>query len=311
MTNKSYCSNIEDVCINYMINKNFNRNKLTKCVAYIQEKIENNEEKNYILRKNDFVYKNLVKNVKLEEYITDFFVKKLLLICKYKNNPYYNLNIEDLKFIQKFKTKQTEFDDFDYYFFIYILKDFNNFISKKKERIFIEYKHDSFYFGDRLYYNILNKIFLKLNCEKEEYINMSIKKEYLCPISNDLMNEPVKTKYGHIFDKSCIEKWLEIKKSCPLTRKYLKINDCVLQKDLKKEISDWKDKNLSFKYKTNCCKKSYDLESFQEYFLKNCYFKNTNIFNKITNYINGDIDYGFNYNLKCHICNKSIFDNIV
>ena len=78
---------------------------------------------------------------------------------------------------------------------------------------------------------------------------MSIKKEYLCPISNDLMNEPVKTKYGHIFDKSCIEKWLKIKKSCPLTRKYLKINDCVLQKNLKKEISDWKDKNLSFKYK--------------------------------------------------------------
>mgnify|MGYP003333226658 CR=1 FL=1 len=233
MTNKSYCSNIEDVCINYMINKNFNRNKLTKCVAYIQEKIENNDEKNYILRKNDFVYKNLVKNIKLEEYITEFFVKKLLLICKYKNNPYYNLNIEDLKFIQKFKTKQAEFDDFDYYFFIYILKDFNNFISKKKEKIFIEHKHKSIYFGDRLYYNILNKIFLKLNCEKEEYINMLIKKEYLCPISNDLINEPVKTKYGHIFEKSCIEKWLEIKKSCPLTRKYLNINDCVLQKNLK------------------------------------------------------------------------------
>ena len=90
-----------------------------------------------------------------------------------------------------------------------------------------------------------------------------------------------------------------------------RISQKSFEKDLKKEISDWKDKNLSFKYKTNCCKKSYDLESFQEYFLKNCYFKNTNIFNKITNYINGDIDYGFNYNLKCHICNKSIFDNIV
>ena len=48
MANKSYCTNIEDVCINYMINKHFNRNKLTKCVAYIQEKIENNNGENSI-----------------------------------------------------------------------------------------------------------------------------------------------------------------------------------------------------------------------------------------------------------------------
>lgn len=311
MTNKSYYRNIEDVCVNYMINKNFDRSKLTKCVAYIQEKkIENNNEKNYIFKKNDFVFKNLLKNVKLEEYIINFFVKKFLLIYNYKNISYYNLDIEDLKFIQKIKSNQTEFDDFDYYFFKFILKKFNNFISKKKERIFIEYKHDSIYFGDKLYYNILNKIFLNLCYGKEEYIN--IPKEYLCPISNDLMNEPVKTKYGHIFDKNSIEKWLEIKKSCPLTRKCLNKNDYVLQNDLKKKIIIWKEKNLNIKYKTKCCKNIYKLENFQEYFLKNCYFKNSsiNFFNRITNYINNDIDYnfGFNYNMKCHICNFSIFN---
>ena len=311
MANKSYCTNIEDVCINYMINKHFNRNKLTKCVAYIQEKIENNNEKNYIFRKNDYVFKRLLKNVKLEEYITNFFVKKLLLIYKYKNNSYYNLNIEDLKFIQKFKTKQAEFDDFDYYFFTYILKNFNNFISIKKQKIFIEYKHNSIYFGDKIYYNILNKIFLNLCYEKEEYINAPIKKEYLCPISNDLMNDPIKTKYGHIYDKNCIEKWLEIKKSCPLTRRYLDIKDCFLQQDLKKEINDWRDKNLSFKYKTKCCNMLiYNLENFKEYFLKNCYLKNDNFFNKIANLINSNngSNFGFNYNMKCHYCNNSIFN---
>ena len=35
--------------------------------------------------------------------------------------------------------------------------------------------------------------------------------------------------------------------------KDLDIKDCFLQQDLKKEINDWRDKNLSFKYKTKCC----------------------------------------------------------
>ncbi|CAG9320215.1 unnamed protein product [Blepharisma stoltei] len=43
----------------------------------------------------------------------------------------------------------------------------------------------------------------------------------LCPISHELMRNPVITPYGHCFEKSQIEAWLDLHNYCPLTRQKL------------------------------------------------------------------------------------------
>lgn len=43
----------------------------------------------------------------------------------------------------------------------------------------------------------------------------------LCPISQELMTDPVITPYGHCFQKYHIELWLENNDFCPLTREKL------------------------------------------------------------------------------------------
>ncbi|CAG9331572.1 unnamed protein product [Blepharisma stoltei] len=43
----------------------------------------------------------------------------------------------------------------------------------------------------------------------------------LCPISNELMTDPVMTPYGHCYQKKHIEMWLEKHDTCPLTGQHL------------------------------------------------------------------------------------------
>ncbi|CAG9323710.1 unnamed protein product [Blepharisma stoltei] len=43
----------------------------------------------------------------------------------------------------------------------------------------------------------------------------------LCPISHELMTNPVITPYGHCFQKEYIEQWLDGHDYCPLTRQKL------------------------------------------------------------------------------------------
>ena len=43
----------------------------------------------------------------------------------------------------------------------------------------------------------------------------------LCPISQELMTDPVMTPYGHCFQRKCIEEWLDSHDTCPLTNNKL------------------------------------------------------------------------------------------
>ncbi|CAG9328874.1 unnamed protein product [Blepharisma stoltei] len=52
-----------------------------------------------------------------------------------------------------------------------------------------------------------------------------IHEEFICPISKEVMRDPVITPYGHVFDRESIENWLLTKHQCPLTRKPLRKRD--------------------------------------------------------------------------------------
>jgi chitin synthase len=50
-------------------------------------------------------------------------------------------------------------------------------------------------------------------------------KAILCPISHEIMEDPVQTPYGHYFDRVNIESWIKQSQSCPITRKVLRLED--------------------------------------------------------------------------------------
>ncbi|KAH7854226.1 hypothetical protein Vadar_011503 [Vaccinium darrowii] len=67
---------------------------------------------------------------------------------------------------------------------------------------------------------------------------------FYCPITMDIMVDPVETSHGQTFERSAIEKWLEEgNKHCPLTMTPL--NKLLLRsnKTLRESIEEWKDRN--------------------------------------------------------------------
>ncbi|XP_027365075.1 U-box domain-containing protein 43-like isoform X2 [Abrus precatorius] len=67
---------------------------------------------------------------------------------------------------------------------------------------------------------------------------------FYCPISLDIMVDPVETSSGKTFERSAIEKWIaEGKNHCPLTMLPLDTSILRPNKTLKQSIQEWKDRN--------------------------------------------------------------------
>ena len=237
--NSLFDPHIEELCINYINNKSNNidfNNNLT----IIQEEMDQiqGKEKHYAIKDNCYVFKNLLDNSFLKENISNFFVDKYIIIFNYKNffkkNIKYDIN--NLKIIEKIKSNETDYLDFDYYFFNFVLKKFNDFICEEKNKIFENYKNEC----ENIYYIILKKIFDRLY---NSYYD-DIDDELICPISLNIMNKAVKTTHGHIYDKIELTKWLKNKNTCPMTRLELNINDLKEDKDMNDKINEWKNNNI-------------------------------------------------------------------
>ncbi|KAL4557203.1 hypothetical protein LXL04_035375 [Taraxacum kok-saghyz] len=67
---------------------------------------------------------------------------------------------------------------------------------------------------------------------------------FYCPITGDVMEDPVETPSGHSFERCAIEKWLaEGNNSCPITKKPLKASALRTNKTLRQSIEEWRDRN--------------------------------------------------------------------
>lgn len=68
---------------------------------------------------------------------------------------------------------------------------------------------------------------------------------FYCPITGDVMVDPVETPSGQIFERTAIEKWLaEGNKLCPLTKNPLKKSHLRSNKTLCQSIEEWKNRNI-------------------------------------------------------------------
>lgn len=48
---------------------------------------------------------------------------------------------------------------------------------------------------------------------------------FTCPITQELIKDPVTSKYGHLFEKAAIYEWIAKNHSCPMTNKPLEVTD--------------------------------------------------------------------------------------
>ena len=64
--------------------------------------------------------------------------------------------------------------------------------------------------------------------------------ELRCAIDGKIMTDPVRTPYGHCFERVTISRWIETLGSvCPLTNKPLRMADCTPDLELRAKIEDW------------------------------------------------------------------------
>ena len=75
--------------------------------------------------------------------------------------------------------------------------------------------------------------------EEDEDFGDDVPKEFACPISFVIMNNPVVASDGHTYEREKIEKWMRQKKTSPLTRDDL-LPYLFTNLVLKNQIDDWK-----------------------------------------------------------------------
>jgi U-box domain len=72
--------------------------------------------------------------------------------------------------------------------------------------------------------------------------------DFLCPITLELMEIPMKSPYGHVFEQKAIQRWLNWPLApagtCPLTRRLLRYRDLTPYDRLLTEIDSWRAEHL-------------------------------------------------------------------
>lgn len=63
--------------------------------------------------------------------------------------------------------------------------------------------------------------------------------EFICPITNEIMQDPVMTIFGHNFERGALLEWLREHSTCPLSRNHLKLSNVVSNSKMQARIQDW------------------------------------------------------------------------
>ena len=75
---------------------------------------------------------------------------------------------------------------------------------------------------------------------KVERGNLKAPLEMRCAIDGKIMTDPVRTPYGHYFERVTISRWIDTLGSvCPLTNKPLTMADCTPDAELRARIAEW------------------------------------------------------------------------
>lgn len=84
---------------------------------------------------------------------------------------------------------------------------------------------------------------VKVDDTEVDKYNSDVPYAFLCPISHEIMHEPVIIETGQTYERVYIESWLTNNKTCPTTGVELKSKTFIPNYSLKSAIEDWKKKN--------------------------------------------------------------------
>jgi U-box domain len=74
--------------------------------------------------------------------------------------------------------------------------------------------------------------------------DIDIPEKFTCPITQELMQDPVMSRYGQSYERSAIIEWLAAgNKACPMTRQPLCLRDVISNPKLRVEIRRWQVEN--------------------------------------------------------------------
>jgi len=91
---------------------------------------------------------------------------------------------------------------------------------------------------------------------KRRLKGMRIRDEFLCPITQELLREPVVVSDGHTYEKTSIEKWLRTKNISPMTGDEMRDKNLTVNINLKKLIKDLIDEGGAGLYTTDLTNQS-------------------------------------------------------
>lgn len=72
---------------------------------------------------------------------------------------------------------------------------------------------------------------------------LEVPEQFICPITQELMKDPVVTKYGQSYERAAILEWIAKGKDCPLTRQPLSLSGIITNHSLRSQIRSWQVKN--------------------------------------------------------------------
>lgn len=74
--------------------------------------------------------------------------------------------------------------------------------------------------------------------------NLEVPDEFICPLTMELMHDPVVSRYGHNYERDAILSWLaQGHTDCPLTRQPLRLRDLITNHTLRSRIQKWQVQN--------------------------------------------------------------------
>ncbi len=83
-----------------------------------------------------------------------------------------------------------------------------------------------------------------INADEDDFM-----KHFICPITNELMKDPVVTPSMHRFERKAIEHWIRNNGTCPITRQPLRIDQLKSDFAIKQAIEGYVKQKYDEKYK--------------------------------------------------------------
>jgi U-box domain len=77
-----------------------------------------------------------------------------------------------------------------------------------------------------------------MHCQQ---INENVPDAFICPLTLEIMEDPVMNRAGHSFERAAIIEWMRKENpTCPLTRKPIRLSDFVANRRLQHMIVEWR-----------------------------------------------------------------------